>query len=172
VLRVIRVVPIVVVLLVLHNAVRAEPEAESEAEVERDWYGWHIMLADAGVVAVSLASGRNAGPGVATIGLLASGPVVHLAHHHGARAAGSLWLRVGLPAAGLILGAQMGACSAKCDAPGGGVILGFGLGALTALILDDAVLAWDDRPPPAPSSPVVSLVPTRGGAALALAGSF
>lgn len=78
--------------------------------VETRWYGWQILAIDV-VSGVALAAGDGSAPqGVGVGGLVLGGPVVHLIHGHGGRAAGSLALRLGAPfVGGLLLSSTCGA---------------------------------------------------------------
>lgn len=106
------------------------------------------------------------------------GPIIHLLHHRPGRAAISFAMRAGLPIGlGLLSGASGGqsSCSASTDCgPEWGPFLrfagGFLVGALTASIVDSAVLARGDDPPARSVSPMVA--PSRGGFTLGVAGAF
>lgn len=109
------------------------------------------------------------------------GPIIHLLHHRPGRAAISLAMRAGLPIGlGLLVGASGGhnPCSGNpgstdCGPDWGSFVWfagGFLAGALTASIVDSAVLAKGDDPPARSVSPMVA--PSRGGFTLGVAGAF
>jgi hypothetical protein len=153
---------------------------------DREWYGGEILLAEAGAISLVLLATQVHGSGAdEALGLgaavlhYASGPVIH--GLHGRRAGtilGSLGLRLGLPAGGLIIGAMIGAqssctdCSISDDLGSlGGVLTGMAYGAITgaalAGVLDAMLLAWipglslkgaTPSAPPEPSGPTI--VPT------------
>jgi hypothetical protein len=134
----------------------------------RSWYGWQSLLGDSVSVALVLAGGESRATTVGEIGYLAGGPVIHALHRHPREALASVALRGLLPFAGAALGSD-----AHCDALSCGVATGFVLGALTAMVIDDCILAWDDAPAPAPATaPALGITPLRGGGALSLAGAF
>jgi hypothetical protein len=114
------------------------------------WYGWQILLADAG----ALGLGGLVGSGeVMVAGYLASGPTIHLLHRHYGRAALSLGLRAVLP---LLLG-ELERCAPEEEYCGlGGALLGAGLASLT-----DVVLLGLHRVPMEPAAPRVALGITR-----------
>jgi hypothetical protein len=109
------------------------------------------------------------------------GPIIHLLRHRPGRAAISLAMRAGLPIGlGLLSGASGGksSCagnsgSTDCGPEWGSFVAfagGFLVGALTASIVDSAVLAKGDDPPSRSVSPMVA--PSRGGFTLGVAGAF
>jgi hypothetical protein len=79
---------------------------ERTAPVERTWYGWQILLADAASIACAAITEH----GECIVGLALSGPVVHSLHGHVGRGFASLGLRVGLPLLGGIIGASFANC--------------------------------------------------------------
>jgi hypothetical protein len=162
------------------------------------WYGWQILAIDLGAIGLSSLGGAvsNTPGGVAltTIGGLAAffgGPIVHWAHGYVGRGFASMFgLRLGLPLGGGLLGASLGCAASGCRSDAAIVIgagIGVGLGWITGLIVDIAVLAYDDAPRPvwrsrrAPAtpwtslatvSPWVSIDPARGHALFGVGGRF
>jgi hypothetical protein len=124
-----------------------------------EWYGWQPLLIDLSsiaLVAAGVARGGTtseatsiAGASLFTLGA----PIVHLAHGHSGRAAGSVALRTLVPAGGLATGLLLGAALSspgtaqdplsKVDNMFGGALLGGGAGVLAAMIVDDVVLSRD-----------------------------
>lgn len=142
------------------RAASADEPDGAPAPTERLWYGGPMVAAD--VASISLLVGveamedGDASPVLGTLGILgavAFAPIDHLAHDHGKRAIGSLAMRVGLPFIGFLLAA--GSCEVgdgsgeSCDTAGqNGAILGL----FTAVVLDDLLLAYDERPAAGASS--------------------
>lgn len=159
----VRLVVVVIALLFVSeaHAQAPSPSAPSTAEAPEylDYRGY-MALTDAAAVAVLIAAAAADSPplGYTGVGLYAlGGPVFHLAHEQGGRAAGSLALRVGAPLllglGGFALGAS--SCSSSVDGAGeyddnaalgcglGEIALGgFGVlsGMLLAVLVDDIVL--------------------------------
>ena len=116
-------------------------------------------------------SARNDGAGYLGVGTyLLGSPIVHLAHDHPGRAAGSFGLRVLLPFIGGLIGDKQGGCHGDvCDSGNAG--LGLFAGMVAATVLDTMWLAEGDEAPPRASwSPTVSA--GHGGASLGVTGSF
>ncbi len=129
----------------------------SQRVTREDWYGWQSLIAQGGALAFmmfsgSVASGQNNSLGSAGIllgasGLYLGGPVVHWSHGHVGKGFAALGLNVGGTLAGGFAGAAL-MCGSSCHGGGGedfgplvGLVLGSTLGFLTALVVDDAVLA-------------------------------
>lgn len=129
----------------------------TQPETESHWYGAELLFADgAGLASLMLVTslddhGRG---GTATralssvaVGSLALTPaIIHASHGRYGAAVGSVALRLGLPAAGLAIGA--GQCAANRDSDEwclGPPLLGFAAGALGAILIDDLVLAREER---------------------------
>jgi hypothetical protein len=160
-------------------------------ESESRWYGWQIILTDGAALASVAAASRDSAWGdLALVLYLAGGPVVHFAHEHLAKGAGSAALRVGVPLGGALVGALVGAaaytgssCSSYCSTEAGAAV-GILAGLLAASILDIALLAYDEKPvrsaarsgpPPLHLAPVAGLPRDSRGTVtptLGLAGSF
>jgi hypothetical protein len=80
------------------------PSATSAA-----WYGWQVLLADAGVVAVSFAAVGAKGPGLlfaAGAAYYAGGPIIRTVHNDGG--GWSVLRRVTFPLDGVLAGAAIG----------------------------------------------------------------
>jgi hypothetical protein len=98
------------------RAPRAGADAPSDdAPSETVWYGWQTLTADAASIALaglSLASdgrGSEQAFGVTAVSAFVLGaPIIHAAHGNWGRGAGSLGLRVGMPALGLVVGVLVG----------------------------------------------------------------
>lgn len=162
---------------------RPSPEADQPG---REWYGYQTLLVDMAGIGMGLGAAGGGYPlaitGLATY--LVGGPVVHAAHGNGAKVAIDIGVRLGAPTAGAMTGALL-ACAGGCRGdfgPLAGVVggaFGAGIGALTAIVIDAAVLArepaerrateakWDGKPVVRPE---VSSLP--GGGAVGLAGAF
>ena len=158
--------------------------APSEPPSTSSWYGWQIVLLDAGAVVVVAAS-DSSGRGTSTalvlggVGIYAlGGPVTHVLHGQKLRGAASLGLRVGAPLLGGLLGAGAGGgpcvdtdAKNSCAAAGVYGALGAAVGALTAMVIDDGVLAYDDR-----ATPTSTIQPfgsaSRDGVRLGASGTF
>lgn len=152
----------------------------------RRWYGWQLVAADA---PVWLAAWK-AEP--ALMGLLATGPIVHLLHGEDERAQGSLGVRL----AGSVLGAGvvgLALFDRSCPGdrttcpPGADTILrGAAVGLIVAEIVDVAIIGWtstadgEDALPPLASrrrrdpAPATSggLIVGDGRVGFALSGAF
>jgi hypothetical protein len=188
-------------------AARADDDAtttlKAQPEPERTWYGGQTLAIDGAAIALAIGAGASTqnqavANALATMSLatyVLGGPVVHLVHDRGGVAAGDLALRVALPIAGTLLGAELGnavspASASTCDSDGPcggglpGAIIGLGVGVLTASILDATVLAYEPaaprnvsthRPTPLRIAPSLALVPQgREGAVgtVGASGSF
>ncbi len=113
-----------------------------------DWYGWQTMTVDAASVG-TMALGLNrrftplavAGAG----GLLLGAPILHAAHGNWGNAGLSLGSRVLFPLGGILLGALVSGGDSVAGGLAktwGGGFLGFG----AALVVDYAVISFDDTP--------------------------
>jgi hypothetical protein len=155
----------------------------------RRWYGWQLVAADA---PVWLAAWKLQ---PATMGLLASGPIVHLLHGEDERAQASLAVRLvgamfGAGVTGLALFDRACPPDRTTCPPGMSTIMkGASVGLVLAEIVDVAVIGWtstadgDDALPPIASSsarrreerPGISsggLILGDGRVGVALSGSF
>jgi hypothetical protein len=132
--------------------------------VERHWYGWPAVALDAGALLATVSSamvesdafgGVAFGTGVALYGLGA--PIVHLAHERPGIAVASLGLRASAVFVPLVLIPSDGRCPADneyddskyCQPRAKKLLLIGGASILAAMIVDDAVLAWEERAEPA-----------------------
>jgi hypothetical protein len=174
--------------LAIARPARAEDPVPPDAPSPPTWYGWQTLLLDVSATAVwgaalqtqtSSAQNTTLIAGLALYGLA---PVVHLAHGNFRKAGLSAVLRVGFPAAGLLVGALLGAAAdGRVSGTSGDDIsatalfgaAGFLGGFVAAMAVDDSVVAREPRPP-GPLSEVRPLfVPTTGGGGtFALAGRF
>lgn len=117
---------------------------------KREWYGWQVLLVDAGSILVMIGGAAAQSGAVAGTGglIYLGGPaVVHWAHGNVAKGFGSMGLRLGAPFAGALLGFGVGAASCSsdrtsCAAVGAG--LGFLGGYLAGIAVDAGLLAYED----------------------------
>ncbi len=153
------------------------------------WYGYQIMLTDLASI-VLLASSRDTRY-FGTMAFLAVPAVIHGVHHNTSMAIASPLLRVGLPVAGLLIGASSENCSHNSSSDADwcgleGAIVGAGVGLLTAMILDYSLAVYEDVPsygavpvpptarrrPSGVSLAGAGVAPTANGATLVLGGAF
>lgn len=156
------------------DAADAPPPAQ-----QRNWYGWQTALTDVaslglGATASGLSgngsSGREAANVVSALALttfVLGGPTVHAAHQQWGKAGASLALRLGAPTVGAVGGFLVG--NAACphddrDLPCSAVGAAFGLiaGAVSATILDAAVIAYEPAQPATGSVHVAPLIVAQG----------
>ncbi len=161
--------------------------AASPRTTPGEWYGYETLLVDGaglGLAAGTLAGGIPLGvAGLATYVL--GGPIVHAVHGHGGKVGIDLAVRLGAPAVGMGIGAAIGCATFSCskgDFAGFGAFIlggvGAGVGALTAIVIDAAVLANEPAAPAkakpwngkATFTPQVSALP--GGGAIGVGGAF
>jgi hypothetical protein len=168
---------------------RTARTAESEADPELDYDDYRLTMVAVDATAVALVAAgvyldhEDVTPALALVGVgtyVLGGPIIHLAHEQSGRALGSIGLRVGLPATGLLVG---GALAASCGGASewclvGAVLFGgvIGLGGvLAAIIVDDAVLGRAPKPATKSAARVALtplLDPKRRAAGLSLVGAF
>jgi hypothetical protein len=167
-----------VVLLCASTASAEEREAP-----ERSWYGYQTLSADGlaitmtglGVKAAIHEGGFDDGSSHTTskflliggaMGYLFASPTIHALHGHWGKAGASLGLRT----APIALGAGIFAMGGESGQSVGASVLIVGI--LTALVVDSALVANENVPPP----PKVSLAPTfdpkSGAAGVAFAATF
>jgi hypothetical protein len=163
--------------------VEAEPGASPSQDPERDeplpWYGWETLLIDAASISMLVVAAESDEGPVAVIGLgiyALGGPAIHFGHGEALNGIGSLGLRLGLPAIGGLIGAQVAQVSEGCrgyecfEGAGYGILLGMG----AAVVLDAALLGYrrsDDVS--VTSRRVVPTLSLAGGrSTLGLAGTF
>jgi hypothetical protein len=151
-----------------------------------DSYRAQTLLADVAVVGVFLLASKNDSGNAAWLGVAGyalAAPIIHLAHHHGSRAAASLLLSAGLPILGGVIGNKLAQSSSStcydgydyCDGNADGQIaataFGVLIGGVTASIIDTAYLArGEDAPTPSRFAPAISARP--GGMTLGVGMSF
>lgn len=154
--------------------------APRPAQEPSRWYGWQTLATDglalgSGIVGASTDTGALGTFALGTY--LVGAPIVHLAHDAPGRAFGSLALRAGLPAAGLLAGCQLDQDDGMFGCLGGaalGVVIGMG----AAIAIDSAALAWTDaKTTPVDAHPKgLALGPTfsvgKGAYGLGLGGVF
>lgn len=171
----------VVILAALASRARParaqEPPPPAATTTTPETYGYQIFLADTALIGSMFATG-----GVTLFAYPFAGPLIHVLHHRGDRAAISFLLRLGLPLAGAYTMAALTRCSGEeflC--PVGEAIAGGALGVLAASIIDASMAAWpsdESAPPPAarPAPKALSFAPTfaalPSGVHLGLAGRF
>jgi len=161
---------------------RQQPREEIAPAPEWRWYGWQTLTSDGAslatlMTALYLGDSKVLAP-ASLVGLGFGAPVVHAWHGKPLKALGSVALRIGLPATGILIG-----FSAARRPPGGDYgntgalegIVGFGAGLILASAIDAAALGWT-RAPERTSATQLSLLPvlspdgTRGE--LRLIGTF
>jgi hypothetical protein len=137
--------------------------APAPVMVTEESYRLQTLLSDLTVVGLGVVASKNNGSGD-TLGPVAVGvyflgaPAVHIAHHHYARAAASLALRVGLPLLGVAIGSALGKgqCSEYCDNDSdiAGAVFGGMVGVLAASLIDIGYLSRGEtvQPPGVASS--------------------
>jgi hypothetical protein len=152
------------------------------ARPTRRWYGWQTLLVDAAAFGIATTTDINVDylsqpTGVAVVGLYTlGGPGVHLAHGNVGRAIGSFALRLGLPAAGWVIGSAGGNDVGSAIT---GVLLAAS-GYLAAVAIDASVLSWDIRDAPRdaarPTPRRLTVAPSVGvtprGGSIGLIGAF
>ena len=128
----------------------AEPSAVSHEAGPTHWYGWQILASDAAsllVATVGSAESSGSGSGtfaaVGVLGYAAAPAVIHLLHDQGARALGSVGMRVAFPAVGAFIGAEAasgcGDGSEENWCQFGWGATGFLIGTISAIALDAAL---------------------------------
>lgn len=162
------------------------PTATQKQFGPRRWYGWQLAAADAPVWVAAW----KAQPAV--MGLLASGPIIHLLHGEDERAQASLAVRLvgamfGAGISGLVLfDRECPADRTTCPPGMSTVMKGAAIGLIVAEIVDVSFIGWtstadgDDALPPlvskrtrsAPTTTHGGLLVGDGGVVLSLSGSF
>lgn len=144
----------------------AEREHYDEPQVERSrWYGWQTLTADGVSLAAILVgaalderrSGKDEFVWLGILGYELAPGFVHFAHRHVGRGFASFGIRLGMPLAGVFLGASLASgCNTNlCEATGAGVGALLGMGG--AIAIDAALFAYDD--PKRAAARRVGLVP-------------
>ncbi len=173
-----RSLPALAVALAVAGAARAEPlpafapPAEASAVRETRWYGWQVILADAGASALAMATmgTRSVAAAAVPFGMwLLGGPVIHLAHGSPGDALKSFLFRgvpIGIGAA-VALSMRPQQCYEGCAA-----MVPLALGSIVSLagaIADYTVLSTETVERPTLSiAPAVPLDRRGSGVALAL----
>lgn len=124
-------------------AMQRDPAISAPA-ASSQWYGWQILISDAAVFSFA---GLTHNPGIA-YGWVGSGAIVHLGHGNIGRGVASAVLRVGLPLAGVYLGAASASGCTGDWCGFGEAIVGGVIGLTSAELIDVALLARDSAPTP------------------------
>lgn len=144
----------------------------------RRWYGWQTLMLDAlWMVGIPASLKDQNGTGlflVSGVDYLLGAPIVHWAHGHGVKGAGSLFMRITPLVAGIAIAAGG---SGNGDEGLSNFFTGLAVlyvGGVVAAAIDAAVLAHEDVPqaPPPPLTVAPRLSLTKGGATLGVAGAF
>ena len=154
--------------------------ADAEApEPQTHWYGWQTLATDGAAVTLFIAGASADSGAVAVLGVgtyVLGGPVVHWTHDGGWRGWASLGIRVGGPVLVGLGGFALGSGCEGEDAevcPAVGAALFGSLGLVSAIIVDAAVLGYEEVKP---SDDEISWTPTvdvgRSQARLGVAGTF
>ena len=125
--------------------------APAPVMVTEESYRLQTLLSDLTVVGLGVVASKTDNGSGDSLGPLAVGvyflgaPAVHMYHHHYARAAASLALRVGLPLLGVMIGSSLGKgqCSQYCDNDSdlAGAVFGGMAGVLAASLIDIGYLS-------------------------------
>jgi hypothetical protein len=169
------------------DAAPAQSEAEAEGGIPlsqapewyrpHPWYGWKTLFVDCVSLAALLGGAVAESPPVIVAGwsgYLVVSPLIHFAHGEPLNGLGSIGLRLGVPAAGGLIGAIVPyECSTLlCDLEP--VVIGILIGMGTAVALDAAFLGYRRNDHAASTTP--RLTPTfsiaGGRTALGVAGTF
>jgi hypothetical protein len=159
-------------------------EAAPPQEMETQWYGWQLLLADTASILV-MAQGGNAGIALGVGGLLVGAPALHLANHNYASAVASVAVRGGLA---LVIA---GLTSASSDQPAcmqgdptcpvghvvndigtAGLVVGLAAGGLVFAIVDDTLLARVSVPRAQPGHLAPYVAPQAGGFSAGFGAAF
>lgn len=165
------------------------PDSETAAKSgETRWYGWQNMLVDGGTIALSVAlltsDNREVverAPLVFLAGYALGSPSVHWAHENVGKGFASLGIRVGAPLVGGLAGCALDDSNGDFGCLGG-VVIGAAAMSIAGIVVDYAVLAYDDAPPKRMENeakgprvtPTLGVVPEKRGVtpAAGLAGTF
>jgi hypothetical protein len=169
------------------------PDTDVPAERFRThWYGYQPLLIDGGtllLLIVSAAAQSGTGAGLTLIPYLVGGPTVHLVHGRYSTAGIDLGIRAGAPLVtgviGFGIGALLGAGAGGSGSNGSfvspelagalvGGVLGFFGGIVGAVGVDAGLLSRERIPmtPPSALQWAPTVLPTRGGAHVGVAGTF
>jgi hypothetical protein len=162
-------------------AMAALPPVDQVTE-EKVWYGYQNLGADGAALALAIggAAMQENGEllGVASLLTYALGsPIIHAVNGEGGRAAGSIALRLGLP---LVLGGIGAATAPPCGENEqlcfnglGEFVLGVAIGGVSAIVIDDFVLAHKTRRVYHESTWTPTVAPSAaGGMTFGVAGTF
>lgn len=189
---------IVVASFLLVRDSRADDERAASAHVEKTWYGWQPLSADAiALTGFVIAGETTPNGGRPTLYLLnppwavagatvfyLGGPTIHLLHGHVLRAAGDLALRTVMTAPALVLFSIRANESVQPGVDGGAsksIYLAFGgfvaaLGAAGAVAIDATIMSREEKPRVVERPTTFSIAPDveslRRGATLGVRGTF
>jgi hypothetical protein len=143
----------------------ARVDVADKAPAETVWYGWQTLTTDAASLALAGLSLASDGPGservfgvTAASAFVLGAPIVHAAHGNLGRGVGSLALRVGMPALGLVVGVLVGSALPTSNTGtfsdldnavsniAYGVLVGTLVGAAGASAIDAGALAREKLP--------------------------
>lgn len=156
---------------------RSSSNVAPTGPVHEQWYGWQTLLVDLAGLAVGLIELGGNSDGSPLFGgvYFLGGPIVHFAHGHVGRGFGSLVLRLLMPLPGVLVGAAASlGCAERGDEPctNAPIVIGGGLGMLGAIIINAAVLAYEDVPDEDPAALYVSMAIDDRSVGLAASGMF
>ena len=150
---------------------RQQPSEITEP-AESTWYGWQTFASDAVstglfLAAIQLSNGNgllessappsaNLAAGLGMAGYVAGAPTIHILHGRPGAAAGSVFLRLGLPIVGGLVGDRLATCPPPTGDYGncglGEIIVGFLGGIVAASVVDATALSWE-KPSAATEAP-------------------
>lgn len=153
-----------ILLLMVATAHADAPATPDDADTGS--YRLQTALCDAAALSLFAMSVHSDGDAAASVGLaayVAGAPLVHLFHHHSARAAESLALRVALPLVLGVIGSAVGKsqCDAGCDNDSdlAGVAYGIIGGAIAASVIDIGYLSRGEDAPATQPAPILPPAP-------------
>ncbi|WP_437795872.1 hypothetical protein [Sorangium sp. So ce693] len=134
-----------------------------QREQERVWYGWQHLLVLSGTIAfgpLAVATENEVFAWMTAGPFVLGGPITHWANGHLVKGFASLGLNVGCTFGGGLVGQLVGSAAPSRGGELTGLVFGAVLGALTANILDAALLEYEE-PPAAESYEYIRLRPLR-----------
>jgi hypothetical protein len=140
--------------MLLPRLAAAEEPSTAEAPTESHWYGAPMLVADGAAFALVYVGSQNDGDGndlaqgavlAGVSAFLGNGAVGHGMNGHRGRIAESLALRLALPVLGMMLARSTCDAGPSEDCNDSGKS-GAALGLFTAIVIDDLLVAVDDRP--------------------------